>query len=37
MMWCTDDRHPHDLLAHGHVDDIVRKAVAKGLDPVRAI
>jgi len=37
MMWCTDDRHPHDLLAHGHVDDIIRKAVAKGLDPVRAI
>jgi len=37
MMWCTDDRHPHDLLAHGHVDDIIRKAVARGLDPVRAI
>ena len=37
MMWCTDDRHPHDLLANGHVDDVIRKAVAKGLDPVRAI
>jgi len=37
MMWCTDDRHPHDLLTQGHVDDVVRKAVAKGLDPVRAI
>ena len=37
MMWCTDDRHPHDLLSQGHIDDVVRKAVAKGLDPVRAI
>jgi adenine deaminase len=37
MMWCTDDRHPHDLLADGHVDAVIRKAVAKGLDPVTAI
>jgi adenine deaminase len=37
MMWCTDDRHPHDLLSRGHVDDVIRKAVARGLDPVRAI
>ncbi|WP_419657894.1 Ade: adenine deaminase [Desulfosarcina variabilis str. Montpellier] len=37
MMWCTDDRHPHDILSDGHVDAIVRKAVTKGLDPVTAI
>ena len=37
MMWCTDDRHPHDILADGHVDAVIRKAVAKGLDPVTAI
>jgi adenine deaminase len=37
MMWCTDDRHPHDILVEGHVDAIVRKAVTKGLDPVTAI
>ena len=37
MMWCTDDRHPHDILAGGHVDAIIRMAVAKGLDPVTAI
>lgn len=37
MMWCTDDRHPHDLLEEGHVDGIVRKAIRMGLDPVRAI
>ncbi len=37
MMWCTDDRHPHDILAEGHIDAVIRKAVAKGLDPVTAI
>jgi adenine deaminase len=37
MMWCTDDRHPHDLLAEGHIDFIVRSAVRKGLDPIIAI
>jgi adenine deaminase len=37
MMWCTDDRHPHDLLAEGHIDYIVRSAIEKGLDPVMAI
>ncbi|BBO91220.1 adenine deaminase [Desulfosarcina ovata] len=37
MMWCTDDRHPHDILTEGHVDAIIRKAVDKGLDPVTAI
>ncbi len=37
LMWCTDDRHPHDILAEGHVDAIIRKAVSMGLDPVIAI
>ena len=37
MMWCTDDRHPHDLLADGHIDAVVRKAIRLGLDPVTAI
>ena len=37
MMWCTDDRHPHDLIEEGHMDAVVRKAVTKGLDPVTAI
>lgn len=36
-MWCTDDRHPHDLISGGHIDAMVRKAIRKGLDPVRAI
>ncbi|MCK5312833.1 MAG: adenine deaminase, partial [Desulfobacteraceae bacterium] len=37
MMWCTDDRHPEEIITKGHVDDIVRKAIRKGLDPVKAI
>jgi len=35
--FCTDDRHPDTLLSEGHVDSIVRQAVAWGLDPVMAI
>lgn len=37
IMWCTDDRHPHDLIEDGHIDTIVRSAIGKGLDPVTAI
>jgi len=37
MMWCTDDRHPHDLLENGHIDSMVREAIRYGLDPVTAI
>jgi adenine deaminase len=36
MMWCTDDRHPHDILENGHMDSILRKAMGLGLDPVTA-
>jgi adenine deaminase len=35
--FCTDDRHPHDLLDDGHMDHLVRLAVANGLDPLTAI
>jgi adenine deaminase len=37
FMWCTDDRHPHDLLAEGHIDALIRAAIAHGLDPVTAV
>jgi adenine deaminase len=37
LMWCTDDRHPHDLLDDGHIDMIIREAIGAGLDPVMAI
>jgi adenine deaminase len=35
--FCTDDRHPADLLDEGHLDYLIRLAVAEGLDPVTAI
>ncbi|PIP41382.1 MAG: adenine deaminase [Desulfobacterales bacterium CG23_combo_of_CG06-09_8_20_14_all_51_8] len=37
VMWCTDDRHPHDICTQGHIDFMIRKAVTAGLDPVTAI
>lgn len=35
--FCTDDRHPGDLLDEGHIDYLLRLAIAEGLDPVTAI
>ena len=36
-MFCTDDKHPGDLLRGGHIDYIIREAIACGVDPVIAI
>lgn len=36
-MFVTDDKHPGDLLALGHIDYIIRKAVRLGADPIAAI
>jgi len=36
-MFCTDDKHPSDLLEKGHIDYIVKKAIALGVDPVVAV
>lgn len=35
--FCTDDRHPFDLLHEGHIDSMVREAVRQGMDPVTAV
>jgi len=35
--FCTDDRHPEDLLEEGHIDALVRMAIVEGLDPITAI
>lgn len=37
VCFASDDRDGHDLLTVGHVDDILRRAIAAGLDPARAI
>lgn len=38
--WCsfaTDDKQPEDIATEGHLDHILRQAIAQGLDPVIAI
>ena len=36
-MFCTDDKHPSDLLEKGHIDYICREAVRRGADPIRTV
>ncbi len=35
--FATDDRHPADLLREGHIDHLMRLAIAHGLPPVTAV
>lgn len=35
--FCTDDRHPDDMVTEGHIDNMIRRAIAKGIDPIMAI
>ncbi len=36
VLFCSDDRHPNDLVA-GHVNDLIRRAIAKGYDPLKVL
>ena len=36
-MFCTDDKHPNDLLEKGHIDYLVKRAIALGADPITAV
>jgi len=36
-MFCTDDKHPSDLLEKGHIDYICREAVRMGADPIMTV
>ena len=36
-MFCTDDKHPNDLLEKGHIDYIVKRAIGLGVDPITAV
>ena len=36
-MFCTDDKHPSDLLEKGHMDYICREAVKLGTDPIQVV
>lgn len=35
--FCTDDRHPNDILEEGHINYMIKIAVQAGLDPITAI
>ncbi|HDM70297.1 MAG TPA: adenine deaminase, partial [Thermotogales bacterium] len=35
--FCTDDRDPFDIMKEGHIDNMVRRAIKHGLDPIIAI
>jgi adenine deaminase len=37
FVFCTDDRTPVHLLEEGHIDSMVRRAIALGLDPILAL
>lgn len=37
IMFCSDDLDPVDLDERGHINHILREAVAAGLDPIRAL
>ncbi len=36
LVFCTDDRHPDTILARGHIDEMVRRAIAFGVNPITA-
>ncbi len=36
-IFCTDDKHPSDLLRDGSIDYNIRLAIAKGIDPIDCI
>ena len=37
IAFCTDDRDPDDIADNGHVNGMVRGAVAAGIDPADAL
>lgn len=37
VLLVTDDRNPADIIAEGHIDNIVRRAISLGKDPVKVI
>ncbi len=37
ISFCTDDKHPGDILTEGHIDYMIRTAIRAGIDPIMAI
>lgn len=36
-IFCTDDRHPNDIVHEGHINFMIKTAINQGVDPVNAI
>jgi adenine deaminase len=36
LMFCSDDKHPDDLI-RGHINQLVAKAIAMGIDPLKVL
>lgn len=36
VMFCSDDKHPDDLVK-GHINQLVKRAIAKGYDPLKVL
>jgi adenine deaminase len=36
VMFCSDDKHPNDLVK-GHINELVKRALTKGYDPINII
>jgi len=37
LMFCTDDKHPDEILEEGHIDFMVNRSIELGLNPMQAI
>jgi adenine deaminase len=37
LMFCTDDKHPTEIVTEGHIDYMVNKAIQLGVPPIKAI
>lgn len=37
MLFCTDDKHLENIRSEGHINYILRRAVANGIDPIKAV
>ena len=37
LMFCTDDKHPDEILEEGHIDFMVNRAIELGISPINAI
>lgn len=37
MLFCTDDKHLEDIRREGHINYILRRAVANGISPMQAV